>query len=288
MTVVTSGLTGCFINTLSGLILFQDTLGFGSFGTVYKAHITTGEDTFWSSAVKVVSRCTEDEASDYQNEVGILQRLKSQSQHSHIVGYRGSLIPQEDPRLGLHFFDLALHGSLQDLIKNRVSGLPLDQAWSFFEQILDGLAFLHAKLIFHNDIKPANILLNSPESIQIADFGLATFSENLYDIPTNSSSVTTSFHPPEYFAYEEFQSDDGDLWAATITLVRMVTQERPWSLACDKEDFEYNLFKNGDYSEEYWGQLVEHKDQVLRFLAFEPSDRERPILYVQNKKRYLE
>ena len=42
-------------------------------------------------------------------------------------------------------------------------------------QLLDGLAFIHAKQIIHRDLKPENILFLTKDidSLKIADFGLA-------------------------------------------------------------------------------------------------------------------
>jgi serine/threonine protein kinase len=40
-----------------------------------------------------------------------------------------------------------------------------------FVQIATGLAFIHAHLVIHNDLKPANILINTDKHVRIADFG---------------------------------------------------------------------------------------------------------------------
>ena len=39
--------------------------------------------------------------------------------------------------------------------------------------LLDPLNYLHDRKIFHSDIKPENILLDSDFNVKIADFGLA-------------------------------------------------------------------------------------------------------------------
>lgn len=43
----------------------------------------------------------------------------------------------------------------------------------WFEEILDGLAYLHKNDIIHRDLNPKNILLDSNGHIKISDFGLA-------------------------------------------------------------------------------------------------------------------
>lgn len=43
----------------------------------------------------------------------------------------------------------------------------------WFEEILNGLAYLHEKDIIHRDLNPKNILLDSHGRVKIGDFGLA-------------------------------------------------------------------------------------------------------------------
>ncbi len=57
-------------------------------------------------------------------------------------------------------------------VKNTYRGMPLARRIDLVLQMLDGLAFLHAKDIAHRDIKPDNIFLVK-EQIKIGDFGLA-------------------------------------------------------------------------------------------------------------------
>ena len=45
-------------------------------------------------------------------------------------------------------------------------------------KVLDGLEYLHNEGIFHRDIKPQNIMLNSYEDVVISDFGLALNTKN--------------------------------------------------------------------------------------------------------------
>jgi serine/threonine protein kinase len=39
-------------------------------------------------------------------------------------------------------------------------------------QILEGVSYMHSKGVFHRDLKPQNILINSSGLVKIADFGL--------------------------------------------------------------------------------------------------------------------
>ncbi len=57
-------------------------------------------------------------------------------------------------------------------VKTTYRGMPLARRIDLVLQMLDGLAFLHAKDIAHRDIKPDNIFLVKGQ-IKIGDFGLA-------------------------------------------------------------------------------------------------------------------
>lgn len=43
---------------------------------------------------------------------------------------------------------------------------------SIMYQILTGVKYMHSKKVFHRDLKPQNILINSAGNVKIADFGL--------------------------------------------------------------------------------------------------------------------
>lgn len=63
-------------------------------------------------------------------------------------------------------------------------------------QILSGIEELHDNRIFHRDMKPHNILINSNNQIKIADFGLA----RNYTIPDRQYTqdvVTLWYRAPE-------------------------------------------------------------------------------------------
>lgn len=42
-----------------------------------------------------------------------------------------------------------------------------------FQQIVNGVKYMHDRKIYHRDLKPQNILINDQNEIKIADFGLS-------------------------------------------------------------------------------------------------------------------
>lgn len=53
-------------------------------------------------------------------------------------------------------------------------GMPLDDAKRFFNQLMDGVNYLHNKGVAHRDLKPENLLLDEHDNLKISDFGMAT------------------------------------------------------------------------------------------------------------------
>ena len=87
-------------------------------------------------------------------------------------------------------------------------------------QVLQALAYLHAKNLIHLDLKPENLLLDTTEGIvRLIDFGSAQeirprFLENLTETKTNPSA---EFFPPEVISNGPVGTHT-DMWCFGVLL----------------------------------------------------------------------
>merc|ERR1719461_776598 len=65
------------------------------------------------------------------------------------------------------------NGELFDIIFYCQKGMTETLTRTYFHQLMEGIKAIHDKNIFHRDIKPQNLLLNSHFVLKICDFGLS-------------------------------------------------------------------------------------------------------------------
>jgi predicted Ser/Thr protein kinase len=113
-------------------------------------------------------------------------------------------------------------GSLEDRL--REGPLPPAEAEKLALQVLDGLAYLHARGVLHRDLKPSNILLTRGGDAKIADFGVARGGRSEGTMLTGAGAPLPG--TPLYMAPEQLRGEGGDarsdLYALAATVYRAV------------------------------------------------------------------
>ncbi|XP_078175331.1 LEAF RUST 10 DISEASE-RESISTANCE LOCUS RECEPTOR-LIKE PROTEIN KINASE-like 2.5 [Carex rostrata] len=145
---------------------FQDTLGKGGFGTVYKGRLQDGRLV----AVKILHKSSSDRE-ELLNEILSIGRTS----HVNVVNLVGFCIEGSKHAL---IYEYMPNGSLDNYIysENPKSVLGWEKLYEIAIGIARGLEYLHRGCnarIVHFDIKPQNILLDEDFNPKIADFGLA-------------------------------------------------------------------------------------------------------------------
>ena len=166
--------------------------------------------------------------------------------------------------------------------------LPECQVHRYFQQILDGLYYLHSKGIIHKDIKPGNLLIGNDGNIKICDFGVA---EKLSPFATNDfiegSQGSPIVQPPEVANGESpIHGFKLDVWSAGVTLYALLSGSYPF-----EGDNIYQVFQSvtrGTYDipEEFDAGLAQLIHGMLAYSADERLSLDEVCLHDWVRRRH--
>ena len=119
--------------------------------------------------------------------------------------------------------------SLRDKL-NREGALPESLVMNYLQQLLSALQVVHEKDIWHLDIKPENIMVDSNNHVYLIDFGASKHIEQSNGTLTTSSMLayTPGYFPPEQSAVT--MKNIGawtDIYALGATLYNLLTRRNP-------------------------------------------------------------
>lgn len=206
-------------------------LGAGGFATVFRV---TDDVTGRPVAIKVLQRTIYEEgfSSTFEAEVRATARLT----HPGVVHLMDTgLTGQGQPFLVMEFADA---GSFARVVERPP---PWAEVQRLLAELLDTLAFIHARGVLHRDIKPENVLLaTGPDGAlrtKVADLGIAKLSEVTgYHQQTDSSRGTPMFMAPEQLESSgHWQGPWTDVYAVGCVLFQVLCGEppfegHPWTL----------------------------------------------------------
>lgn len=103
-----------------------------------------------------------------------------------------------------------------------------DDLWKYIYEVASGLAYLHAHTpqIIHQDIKPANVLIDDNGNFAITDFGISA--EMGGADSADESGGTLAYMAPERFVDGCPPMSESDIWALGATLYELVTGDTPF------------------------------------------------------------
>ena len=112
--------------------------------------------------------------------------------------------------------------------------LPHQDAVKLILQTARGLAYAHSQGVFHRDVKPANLLLDTQGVVKILDMGLAKI-ESPDDAPGNDDLTgsgmtmgTVAYMAPEQALCAKNADGRADIYSLGCTLFYLLTGEAPY------------------------------------------------------------
>ncbi len=196
----------------------QEDLGEGGFGKVYlgKDKISGGQ-----VAIKFLKNENPNTINDLIKEIQIIDSFD----HPNIVKYRTHIQNGESLCFVMDFCD---KGNLYQAVR----GAGLEQKVQWIITSTRAIAQLHDRGVYHNDLKPGNLLINKSGILKISDFGCA-----------NLSWGTRMYLPPEMLIDQYPSHDDPrrDIYALGVTLLELVTGSNPFSGLSNEQIFQKHM-----------------------------------------------
>ena len=170
----------------------------------------------------------------------------------------------------------------EDEIKKLINDnfIPLDEKIiiKFFEQLLDGIIYLHDKSIIHRDIKPDNILLDENNNIKISDFGISALfrdqnSINQYKDTDLFSNFTgkgrLDFVCPEILHSEKY-GYKADIFSLGLTILCLMSFRTPIEIL-ENENGESDRKVIKEYMFNHYNEYL--RNLVLRMIDEDSNNR---------------
>jgi serine/threonine protein kinase len=109
-----------------------------------------------------------------------------------------------------------------------LGAIPVPDALTCIDQVLDALSYAHERHVIHRDIKPANMMLTPAGLVKLMDFGIARTDDEASSLTAPGSTLgSTNYMSPEQVKGEA-TDERSDLYSLGISLYEMVTGDRPF------------------------------------------------------------
>ncbi|HEX4751175.1 MAG TPA: protein kinase [Bryobacteraceae bacterium] len=197
-----------------------DVIGSGGMGTVYKVQHVISDRI---EALKVVLPSlvsSPDLMERFLREIKLQARLS----HPNIASLHNAMRLGSSVLMIMEYIEgTTLHAQV------RGSAMDPSRSIDIGLQILNALAYAHAKGVVHRDIKPANIMITDSGTVKLMDFGIARAADQLDHLTRTGAAVGSIF----YMSPEQVQGapvdQRSDLYSLGVMLYEMVTGRRPIS-----------------------------------------------------------
>jgi len=198
---------------LSERYIIQESLGRGGFAVTYKVFDSFDDRSY---VIKLVTR---DRRSTFDRFIREYKLLKSLPSHPNVVETVYAYRLNDVNRTPFIVFEYVQGLDVSDLID--AEALSLNDAVQIIMQSAKGLEHLHKNGVYHQDMKPSNLLWTD-KGVRIIDFNVAV-SEN---DEVQGGGGTRRYLPPDYDLSGEPSAEDRidrDLYALGVTFYECLT-----------------------------------------------------------------
>jgi serine/threonine protein kinase len=117
----------------------------------------------------------------------------------------------------------------------RQRDLGIEEKVRLMLEVLDAVAFAHARSVVHRDLKPSNILVGADGRPRLLDFGIAKIIHPDPAVPATETRTEVRALTPAYASPEQFRGDRAtpasDVFSLGVVLYELVAGVRPFAAA---------------------------------------------------------
>lgn len=227
---------------LQGKYRIEKQLSSGGFGNTYKAVVVATGSTvavkeFFLKGVTERDTTTQmvsvSNITNYDTFVQQREKFRKESQrmsklhNPHIVAVHDSF---EENGTAYYVMDYIDGESLSEKLRRTGKPLTEEEVRNILAQILDALHYVHKNKLWHLDVKPGNIMVDSTGRARLIDFGASKQIDQITGGATAKTAVTftSGYAPREQIeqSYKKF-GPWTDIYALGATLYCLLNNKRP-------------------------------------------------------------
>lgn len=241
-------------------------IGVGGFADVWRARDNATNTVV---ALKIYTNLDEDGIKDLSGEYTRMQGLN----HTNILKAEHFDSWGNIPYLVMKYCD---GGSLDKKIGKMTNEELLDA----IVQINNGLRYLHENGIVHQDIKPANILIDNTSghpTYVLSDFGISSKTKtrlsHSVNLKNQGTDMTEAYAPPEKFSSKKADRKPdrkGDIFSFGISVYELATGSMPFDDLSTGRQLLY------DGAEVDFSEIQDEKIRRITELCMQPAREDRP------------
>eukprot|EP00118_Oscarella_pearsei_P022000 m.250932 g.250932 ORF g.250932 m.250932 type:complete len:1025 (+) comp40327_c0_seq17:205-3279(+) len=180
-------------------VALADKVGEGQFGDVHKGTLDGRE-----VAVKTCKEtASSEEMSKFLEEATTMEKFS----HPHIIQLLG-VVTEKPVYIIMEFAHL---GELRGYLLTEGMKIVQTTLISYCFQISSALSYLESKKFVHRDIAARNILISTPDTVKLADFGLSRWVEQNHYYKASKGKLPIKWMAPESINFRRFSSAS-DVW----------------------------------------------------------------------------